>query len=375
MPQLTWNNWNRSKGCRYWMDKKTYLGKTFSSIFWSAMRLLFLDENNKPGLLYQGKIYPPAKALIAANGRRYNFSEFDEIAMLKLGNFNYMGLPYTPFAKLLFEGPDQEDIGKLWGEGKYVATEIDIGFYDIVDTAVKGTGLGGSFPKENGLEMITYFTGAIVLHEIMHNHGFHHPDKVNWDKGSDYASSLPHVAAVAVLKASPYWDFFQPLIGSGYPTDAYKCCGSGTPAPLPITRQSGWRWCKKCECMFFAEISAGKCPGGGAHDKTASGKYEITINALGDSGQHFWRWCKKCQGLFYAGHGAGKCAAGAGHDSIGSGDYSLVQNVAQPGTQNNWRWCNKCQCLFFAGHGAGKCPAGTGHNNTGSGDYNVPLVG
>ena len=65
MPPLTWNSWNRSKGARHWMDKKTYLGKSFSSIFWDAMRLLFMDENNKPGLLYQGKIYPHADAIIA----------------------------------------------------------------------------------------------------------------------------------------------------------------------------------------------------------------------------------------------------------------------------------------------------------------------
>lgn len=30
------------------------------------MRLLFMDENDKPGLLYQGKIYPHAKEIIAA---------------------------------------------------------------------------------------------------------------------------------------------------------------------------------------------------------------------------------------------------------------------------------------------------------------------
>jgi hypothetical protein len=40
--------------------------------------------------------------------------------------------------------------------------------------------------------------------------------------------------------------------------------------------------------------------------------------------QDNWRWCNKCQGLFFAGHGAGACPLGGGHDSTGSGDYGLT---------------------------------------------------
>ncbi len=40
--------------------------------------------------------------------------------------------------------------------------------------------------------------------------------------------------------------------------------------------------------------------------------------------QSSWRWCHKCQGLFFAGNPtSGACPAGGGHDYAGSGDYSL----------------------------------------------------
>jgi len=142
----------------------------------------------------------------------------DEIAMLKLGNFKY-GIGLLP---LRFEGPDKEDIDFSWGEAPINGSEVDVGFYDIVDTALNGTGLNLKFPQnEVGLRMITYFTGAVVLHEIMHNHGFRHPKAVDWNPGSVYASTLPHVALLAVLRASPEWSVFQPAIGAGFPTGGY----------------------------------------------------------------------------------------------------------------------------------------------------------
>jgi hypothetical protein len=78
------------------------------------------------------------------------------------------------------------------------------------------------------------------------------------------------------------------------------------------------------------------------------------------SAQNNWRWCKKCQSLWFAGSaGAGACPAGKGHDQSESGNYVLaVEDPTAPG-QNNWRWCNKCQALTFAGGGiVGRCPAG-----------------
>src|SRR3954452_17576552 len=67
------------------------------------------------------------------------------------------------------------------------------------------------------------------------------------------------------------------------------------------------------------------------------------------TGQDNWRWCNKCQGLWFAGSGtSGKCHAGDGHVPQESGNYTLVKDGSG---QDNWRWCNKCQGLWFAGSG------------------------
>ena len=44
--------------------------------------------------------------------------------------------------------------------------------------------------------------------------------------------------------------------------------------------------------------------------------------------QSNWRWCNKCQGLFYAGSDTlGVCPAGGEHRLGQSGDYSLEIKV------------------------------------------------
>ena len=88
--------------------------------------------------------------------------------------------------------------------------------------------------------------------------------------------------------------------------------------------------------------------------------------------QSDWRWCNKCQGLFFGGDPNPKCPAGGGHVKVGSGNYSLGHNLpAIAGWQSNWRWCNKCQGLFFGGNPNPKCPAGGGHVKVGSGNYSL----
>ena len=42
--------------------------------------------------------------------------------------------------------------------------------------------------------------------------------------------------------------------------------------------QEGWRWCHKCEGLFFAgHPSQGRCPAGGSHDASQSGHYAIPL--------------------------------------------------------------------------------------------------
>jgi hypothetical protein len=138
--------------------------------------------------------------------------------------------------------------------------------------------------------------------------------------------------------------------------------------------QAGWRWCNKCQGLFFSGGAApGVCPAWGAHSSTGSGNYHLVNNLPGSAGQPNWRWCYKCQGLFFAGHPfQGRCPAGDAHSMINSGNYVLMNFAAGTPGQHNWRWCNKCEGLFFAsGFNLGICPAWDAHDLTGSGDYTL----
>jgi hypothetical protein len=152
--------------------------------------------------------------------------------------------------------------------------------------------------------------------------------------------------------------------------------------------QFGWRWCHNCQGMFFNDNpTQGVCPadsGGGPHDATGSGKYEMIFgediaptpagpNTFGDFGQQGgWRWCGNCQGLFFAGHGTlGVCPLHQRpHITLGSGNYAVTRG----GPQEGWRWCHKCEGLFFAGDPSrqGVCPKDYGpHDASQSGVYGV----
>lgn len=98
--------------------------------------------------------------------------------------------------------------------------------------------------------------------------------------------------------------------------------------PRGTGRQDYWRWCNKCQGCFYGRNHpnpSGRCPAdGGSHDSSSSGEYSLVHNEPSFNGQHNWRFCWKCEGLFYAGHGKGVCPAGGGHDATSSGQYALI---------------------------------------------------
>jgi hypothetical protein len=105
-----------------------------------------------------------------------------------------------------------------------------------------------------------------------------------------------------------------------------------TGEPLGFSRQSDWRWCNKCQGLFFGgDVAASRCPTGGTHAAPAqSGSYNYSLphDARDDPGrQRDWRWCNKCQGLFFGGDvAASRCPAGGTHAApaqSGSYNYSL----------------------------------------------------
>jgi hypothetical protein len=141
--------------------------------------------------------------------------------------------------------------------------------------------------------------------------------------------------------------------------------------------QNNWRWCNKCQGLWFGPNAAqSTCPEGGTHSQTGSGNYSLVDNASPAPANHqnSWRWCNKCQGLWFGPNAAqSTCPEGGTHSQTGSGNYSLAHNAGSG--QANWRWCSKCQGLWFGPNAAqSTCPEGGTHSSAGSGNYHLPIV-
>lgn len=166
--------------------------------------------------------------------------------------------------------------------------------------------------------------------------------------------------------------FLQNSVDSGHWKTFFVDAGYTKKIPTVPGMISGWRKCSHCHGLFYGEnATLGVCPAGGAHDLTGSSNYTLTSS----TGQAGWKWCYKCEGLFFTGRGirSGKCPAGTTHDGSYSASYMIAH---QTGTgEAGWRWCNRCEGLFFAATTtAGTCPGGIGHDSTGSGSYWVKPV-
>ena len=157
--------------------------------------------------------------------------------------------------------------------------------------------------------------------------------------------------------------------------------GLSAPAQAEAT-QPGWRWCSKCQGMFYAMATGnhmGVCPADHQqHTDGGSGKYlEIYDAPESRKVQTGWSWCGKCMGFFYShaslgAGGMGHCPAGGAHIKDGSGAYAAVIGEDGPRQQGGWRWCHKCMGMFYARASAGKgvCPADNAHHDdAGSGHY------
>lgn len=100
--------------------------------------------------------------------------------------------------------------------------------------------------------------------------------------------------------------------------------GTGDP-----NAQDNWAWCRKCEGMFFnGHATRGRCPAGQQHDASGSGNYRMFFgtgqqpNLTIEGG---WRWCRRCEGMFFRSVGVfGVCPAGGRHDSSESGVYEFL---------------------------------------------------
>jgi uncharacterized repeat protein (TIGR01451 family) len=143
--------------------------------------------------------------------------------------------------------------------------------------------------------------------------------------------------------------------------------------------QPGWKWCHKCEGLFYGPQQAvSRCPeDGGTHDGTYSWDYSLFHTQAQFSGQADWKWCHKCKGLFYGPQQPfSRCPATGTHDGTYSWSYYLPSQQTGSSvpftTQEQWRWCHKCRGLFYGPHAAlSFCPATGRHEVGGSWNYKL----
>ena len=125
-----------------------------------------------------------------------------------------------------------------------------------------------------------------------------------------------------------------------------------------------WRFCNKCQVMFYTDAPANVCAAGGKHVPQG---YEFRLPFGGRetaTAQANWRCCNKCQTMFFNGYRQkGNCPAGGYHTADNTFRYVLPHTTGGTATaQRDWRFCNKCYAMFFDGYpGKGRCPAGGGH--------------
>jgi hypothetical protein len=204
--------------------------------------------------------------------------------------------------------------------------------------------------------------------------------------GDTGCASEPHCHFEVRLSGSSYKDLgpiiaidFENSSGVGWRPKL------GEPVALnnTVLRQDGWRWCQKCQGLFFGGIqkigSKSVCPfDHQPHSFLRSGNYILNCQSIGPASQKGWRWCPKCQGLFFSLSGASKCPADGEMHSDAGGGYFLA-DASVPHGQKDWAFCNKCKGLFFAGTPVAGTPGGTcpvdhkTHSGTSSGNYRLDL--
>ncbi|WP_051030176.1 hypothetical protein [Nocardia takedensis] len=125
----------------------------------------------------------------------------------------------------------------------------------------------------------------------------------------------------------------------------------------PQTGQGKWRFCARCHGLFWApdQRSAGVCSRGGEHEPAGWDFFLPNDHqgATDQTGQKDWRFCGKCNGLFFSAQGAerGVCPAGGRHRPVGWNFYipNREQGASEQRGQPNWRFCGNCHGMFWDG--------------------------
>jgi hypothetical protein len=142
--------------------------------------------------------------------------------------------------------------------------------------------------------------------------------------------------------------------------------------------QAAWRFCVNCRAMFWSPSGPhGYCPapGGGATHVPSSSNYGLPHDgpAIGNAAngglgvQIGWRYCGKCQGLFW-GPSAAVSICPAPDLSLENPPHAITSNTIYDMLfggwasnvlilQSGWNYCSVCRGLYWGnGAAAGICP-------------------
>ena len=200
MYYLYWNCWFRSRGAVYHMDKNLFNGKPFTNYLYEAMRLAFADEENRLGIVSTGKLYHIAKN----DADTYGYVGFGPTELkkhLESGKFKYLPIKDAfNNLTLTIRGPilKQPIDHTTFAQADFPGRTIYLNFYFLMERI-------RIFFGENsiGEEALVWATAVTILHEIMHNHGYDHPDKINYSSGATYRQTYPVVAQKALMSLAP----------------------------------------------------------------------------------------------------------------------------------------------------------------------------
>jgi hypothetical protein len=146
-----------------------------------------------------------------------------------------------------------------------------------------------------------------------------------------------------------------------------------------MSSQPGWRWCQLCQGLFYSQNpTQGFCPANGSAGHVSGPtaavfRFDVLEGDNIAGTQPGWRWCGKCQGMFYVENPGSVCPAGLSHVDSGGAHYAFQTSDSVPGSQGKWRYCGKCHGLYNSANlTQGVCPAKNNHESAGSGPYGVP---
>ena len=179
-----------------------------------ALRLLFINNGIK-GLCANGELLTAGRLTVSWNGGV--MSGFNEAQMTKMLKAEFPNVSVQ--AKITIENPDPPFDAGSWGSARVPSRSFVLNHWDIIKT-----GNAQGWPNDNsGADRMMWVFAAVIMHELMHCHGFSHPETVDWSAGSAYATTLPYLAGRSVLMASPYWAEFQGGFGLAFSQGFQDC--------------------------------------------------------------------------------------------------------------------------------------------------------